>query len=717
MSSTLLKLQIGPVQDFIAQARSTRDLWSGSFLISWMSAQFLRCLRGVSTEVDFVFPRVPTSVPHDDPTFPPTVAWSEGHKADAPRSLLAAVPNLLLAEVPATVGEADIRATVARVFGYAPSQVWREISDKCYEFLQVKGTLSAIDREHWDEQLRSFWQTTWQMWPLDGGAKAKDLFLKTPIGESARQLTDSFDEWTISYHLLSHRLDARRQTRNFTAWRGRPNRDKDALSGREECLIDDKWIKALRAAFADLTENDDSADAERIRKLFHLFRKDDQLGAPTLVKRVWHLAYLEQSQGFRKPRGERQGQGDSYFNMPSLAGIAGFPWGVAVRKALKGSAKLDEFHKAVRTIGRFADVEFAKPARKESPEDWLERVDWQVFQESFWQAEIREAEIPAHAQAGSRGLAALRDLLSERHLGSPEQYYAVLAMDGDGVGRWLSGEKTGGVLTRDFHADFSRQMSRATAGKGLLFDDLMVREVVEDPHELGVQHPHPFAGKVVYAGADDVLAILPAVQAFDCARALRRAIQDVMAPATKLWTEEPFTISAGVAIGHIKEPLQDMIETAQRELRRAKDNYGGDAMAVTLFKRSGEHIQWAAGMDSSAFPLLEEFRRGYRPPALKPNAVMPISGRFPHCLSEMVRRFDTGQTMTEALRRIVLAEYEHVLKRQVRAGDDFKDPAELRLVLRLRGECYARELECLHRPLGDFCNLFNIEAFIARQGK
>jgi CRISPR-associated protein Cmr2 len=32
-----LLFQIGPVQDFIAQARSTRDLWSGSYLLSWMN--------------------------------------------------------------------------------------------------------------------------------------------------------------------------------------------------------------------------------------------------------------------------------------------------------------------------------------------------------------------------------------------------------------------------------------------------------------------------------------------------------------------------------------------------------------------------------------------------------------------------------------------------------------------------------------------------------
>ncbi len=38
MSKSLLKLQIGPVQESIAQARSTRDLWSGSYLLSWLMA-------------------------------------------------------------------------------------------------------------------------------------------------------------------------------------------------------------------------------------------------------------------------------------------------------------------------------------------------------------------------------------------------------------------------------------------------------------------------------------------------------------------------------------------------------------------------------------------------------------------------------------------------------------------------------------------------------
>lgn len=59
MNPALLKVQIGPVQDFIAQARSTRDLWSGSFLISWMMGQLVLRLKGPAG-VELIFPDLTT---------------------------------------------------------------------------------------------------------------------------------------------------------------------------------------------------------------------------------------------------------------------------------------------------------------------------------------------------------------------------------------------------------------------------------------------------------------------------------------------------------------------------------------------------------------------------------------------------------------------------------------------------------------------------------
>lgn len=44
MTRHILHIAIGPVQDFIVQARRTRDLWHGSHLISELSRTAARAL-------------------------------------------------------------------------------------------------------------------------------------------------------------------------------------------------------------------------------------------------------------------------------------------------------------------------------------------------------------------------------------------------------------------------------------------------------------------------------------------------------------------------------------------------------------------------------------------------------------------------------------------------------------------------------------------------
>ena len=154
-------------------------------------------------------------------------------------------------------------------------------------------------------------------------------------------------------------------------------------------------------------------------------------------------------------------------------------------------------------------------------------------------------------------------------------------------------------------------------------------------------------GQVIYSGGDNVLAMLPADEAIACAQGLRLAFRGssklveaypglfaktadgfiqladqnnsnqgdwnrgCRRPAEPSWPllvpGSKATVSVGLAIGHIKEPLQDMINEAQTAERRAKadperavferhnklcwnlnEGWGRDALAVTLFKRSGE---------------------------------------------------------------------------------------------------------------------------------
>ncbi|MGE9289548.1 MAG: hypothetical protein ACQKBT_01075 [Puniceicoccales bacterium] len=63
---------------------------------------------------------------------------------------------------------------------------------------------------------------------------------------------------------------------------------------------------------------------------------------------------------------------------------------------------------------------------------------------------------------------------------------------------------------------------------------------------------------------------------------------DVMVPGPAL------DVSVGLAIGHAKSPLQDLVREAQAAEKRAKRELGGGSVAITLQKRSGETVLWGS---------------------------------------------------------------------------------------------------------------------------
>lgn len=45
---------LGPVQDFVSQARRTRDFWAGSFLLSWLSAVAMQSVKNQCTTAELL---------------------------------------------------------------------------------------------------------------------------------------------------------------------------------------------------------------------------------------------------------------------------------------------------------------------------------------------------------------------------------------------------------------------------------------------------------------------------------------------------------------------------------------------------------------------------------------------------------------------------------------------------------------------------------------
>nr|MBC8453815.1 type III-B CRISPR-associated protein Cas10/Cmr2 [PVC group bacterium] len=56
LKPAFMMFQLGPVQEFIAQAKSTRDLWSGSYLLSWLTAHAIKAVTDEVGPDSVIFP-------------------------------------------------------------------------------------------------------------------------------------------------------------------------------------------------------------------------------------------------------------------------------------------------------------------------------------------------------------------------------------------------------------------------------------------------------------------------------------------------------------------------------------------------------------------------------------------------------------------------------------------------------------------------------------
>jgi hypothetical protein len=135
-------------------------------------------------------------------------------------------------------------------------------------------------------------------------------------------------------------------------------------------------------------------------------------------------------------------------------------------------------------------------------------------------------------------------------------YLAVLHIDGDRIGQRLSE-----MQTAEEHREFSRRLA--------VFAEINVPDIIQKQ----VANPPKSqrgTGALIYAGGDDVLALLPLWAALPCADAIRKAFKD----------QTGGKMSAGIAITPHKLPLDGALDEARLAEKRAKNEYGREAVVV-----------------------------------------------------------------------------------------------------------------------------------------
>jgi CRISPR-associated protein Cmr2 len=139
--------------------------------------------------------------------------------------------------------------------------------------------------------------------------------------------------------------------------------------------------------------------------------------------------------------------------------------------------------------------------------------------------------------------------------------------------------------------------------------DLVARRAKGDPlenHQRLGRHLDKFAlgcrerveahgGSLLYAGGDDVMAMLPLHTALPCARALKMEFDAAMA-STNLFpiddggTPVTPTLSVGLAVAHHLDAMGEVRELAKQAEGIAKNCAGRNALAIVASKRSGGTI-------------------------------------------------------------------------------------------------------------------------------
>lgn len=482
---------IGPVQDFVAQARRTRDFWAGSFLLSWLAAVAMKAVKAQGGEI--VFP-----IPDDH-----YLDWLEGQGRDQPPRQ-GSIPNRFKAEVDDNFQPEQVVKSVRTVWQALAEIVWKEDLEKLCK-------LDSITREIWDRQIDHFWDISWAF-----GAEA---------------------------NLLDRRKN----------WRSHPATEEAGV----KCMVMEGWQELSGVA---------APNAALLARFWNPIRAacqsdlvgEEHLCAIAFVKRrfAWHFHKL---QNVDMPGGWRLSGWELSHGVPSVMYMATVHWleGIIQKEE---TDKLIRLHEAARQLlpdyGEWdTDIACISEAYQQQGRmlKRLVSLDGSVFFEHI--LDNRKLYSEAQAKIMREALGALAT--QER----PTPFYAILLMDGDSLGSHL------GVSAKQ--PLISGALERFTRGVG----------------DMVYQHN----GFLIYAGGDDVLAMLPLEDALDCAIALRNTYLEAFKD-----TGVPSTLSGAIEFAHVKMPLTRVLKDAHNLLDNvAKDDRGRDAIAVRVWKPGGKALEWA----------------------------------------------------------------------------------------------------------------------------
>jgi CRISPR-associated protein Cmr2 len=389
MSSNIFHFSISPVQSFVAEARRTRDLWAGSYILSYLSGIALWTVENAGGEIRF--PSVDYDVMFlalDDPF----------KVAGADYKEVGSLPNRFKAKVDNPKDVAQLAACeVQRAWEKIGLAVWNNLSEK-------KVTLTDNIKEIWVRQVENQWEISWAIgddsYPIE---KRKNIRIHLPEDEPGEKCTICGERQALS-----------------------PNGEKDSRS-----KVSDWWEKSAKKFNGE--------------KGFH-FRDDgsERLCAVCTIKRIFPLVTKDaivpkHGAGWDVPTK----------NYPSTPFMSAMPWLISILqkardKAQEGDASLKNALQKFVDTAKKKDVDYDEMATVITTMDDL--VKYPVLAsisgirhfrgDVFFEDRVNnDKEFKLNKNDRHELLKSLDALY--KVAGPPYPYYALLVMDGDNMGALL----------------------------------------------------------------------------------------------------------------------------------------------------------------------------------------------------------------------------------------------------------------------------------------
>lgn len=687
-----LLFTISPVQAFISAARRTQDLWAGSYLLSYLNWAAIELIAEEIGPDAVIFPNLIGQPLCDRWLYNQGILSQQPKPEDL---VLPSLPNRFLAIIPYEQGEELAKKAAEKMrsqWREITQQVRKYIEGLFTEPLNWSNTWERQTENLFNTYWQIYpWRPTGQEPIQDNNFSAflnpHKRYLGSRFTETEKILKIYRDDtgtykpnigsiYSDIYFITEKALGSRKSLRDFS--QVHETGEKSTLGGDRATLcpgidnqysIEGDFDRTGRAKIREFWK-------ELSGKLKSLEIQDtgqERLDAIELTKRLaWRIYFQPELDLFTEVdvNNEEKQELKTQLKFPSSSMIATASFKNQILdffiKAINvGSVRdnlskwLNEVYKPPLIIGNEITEQAVPYLAAKLNELNLSaidkklltsfvRLDGRLLFEDTYEEELNNPTNKSHRKLDQiqirSALNALKEFLKvakEHGLPKPRKYFAVLMMDGDEMGKWLAGDKMP-EYSQVLHPTTRKQLEARGDWQNILRTKRLMSPAIHGfiSKALGdfslklvryiVEKNNP--GKLVYAGGDDVLALLPLDSVLKVARELRAAFSgeiftgelgtdkecqqfevqfnDQKTKSGYIWIENTkgdkssrqllatmghkATASTGIVIVHHKNPLDVTLTEVRKAEKAAKSQEGRNAFSLTFIKRSGEIMSGGA---------------------------------------------------------------------------------------------------------------------------